>query len=168
MSFNWNRAMRNCLLAPLLCLSGPLLSAHEESPSVRYLGNEGLLSSAGPTKVLFDAFYSNGFNSFVLVPEDITRPLMSATGPFGVIDALFVSHVHGDHFSPEPALDFLRRHPQVPVFGSHQVAEALAEVATEQDSALLEQLVIFDILPGEPPVSVTLGELQIDVAAIPH
>ncbi len=140
--------------------------AHETE--ALYLGNEGVLVSHGGTKVLFDAFYSEGHGLYVLVSGDTRADLIAGRPPFDGIDAVFVSHVHGDHFSPEPTLAYLRAQPRVRLFASLQVIDVLYAVAGDEDASLLKRLTAFDLEPGDPPQSATVGEIRIDVAAISH
>ena len=76
----------------------------EVSAGARFLANEAVLISHGDLKVLFDAFYSSSFGTLLLVPEPTVHALMAGEPPYDGIDALFVSHVHGDHFTAAPTL----------------------------------------------------------------
>ena len=73
----------------------------------RHTTNEGILVSACGSKILFDAFYEDSYGQYLLVPDEIRAALMSGEPPYDDIDAVFVSHVHGDHFSPAPTLAYL-------------------------------------------------------------
>ena len=143
------------------------IRAHEEAGAARYLGNEGVLVTNGEMKVLFDAFYTDGYGSYVLVSENDRKNLMDGTPPFDGIDAIFVSHVHGDHFTAAPTLAYLHSHVDVRLYGSQQVADALAE-ATTSDDPVLKRIVAFDLQPGESVELGETGDLSIDVVAIPH
>ncbi len=144
-----------------------LAAALAHDSEALYLGNEGVLVSHGDDKVLFDAFYSEGHGLYVLVPANVREDLIAGRPPYNGIDAVFVSHVHGDHFSPGPTLDYLRAQPAVRLFASRQVIEALTEFAGADDP-VTSRLTAFDLQPGDPPQSATIGEIDIDVVAIPH
>ena len=141
--------------------------AHDGASVARYLANEGVMVTSGTVKVLFDAFYADGYDTYLLVPDGDRQGLMNDTPPFDGIDAIFVSHVHGDHFTAAPTLAYLRKHPDVLLYGPEQVATALAEAASSDDP-VLKQITAFGLSPGDEPEVVNLENLSIDVIAIPH
>ncbi len=140
-------------------------TAHESQ--ALYLGNEGVLVSHGKDKVVFDAFFSDSHGLYVLVPDELRTGLTEGRPPFDGIDAVFVSHVHGDHFSPEPTLAYLRAQRKVRLFAPRQVADALA-AAAGADDPVLARVTAFDLKPGDPPQTANAGKIRIDVVAIPH
>ncbi len=154
------------LLLALLLLSSAAL-AHDPAGRATYLGNEGVLVTRGQTKVLFDAFYNNSYGQYTLVPLVIAKAMLKGEAPYDGIDAIFVSHVHGDHFSAGPTVEYMRAHPQVPLYGSVQIKDALAEEAGADDP-LLARVIAVDLAPTDAPRSFSIGELSIDVVAIPH
>jgi L-ascorbate metabolism protein UlaG (beta-lactamase superfamily) len=158
------------LMALLTGATGAIASAsaHDANTKAHFLANEAVLVAHGDEKVLFDAFYSHSYGALLLVPEDIRNALMAGTPPYDGVDALFVSHVHGDHFSAEPALAYLRAQPVVQFFGPREAVDALKALVNDPDDPLLTRLVPFDIRPVDPPVATTAGALTIDVAAVPH
>lgn len=56
------------------------------------------------SKILFDAFYADSYGRHMLVPDEITGSMLAGEAPYDGIDVVFVSHVHGDHFSAAPAI----------------------------------------------------------------
>lgn len=141
---------------------------HDLESQARYLGNEGVLVEHGDVKVVFDAFYANSYDRYVLVAPETSASLQAGNPPFDSVDAVFVSHIHGDHFSVEPTLAYLRAQPTVKLFASTQVVDALKRAASGDDDPLLQQLNPIDLQPGSPPLSLSLGAVEIDVVAIPH
>ncbi|MCZ6617444.1 MAG: MBL fold metallo-hydrolase [Gammaproteobacteria bacterium] len=154
-------------MVALVLGSGERVWGHETAGAARYLGNEGVLVTLGDVKVLFDAFYADSYGSYVLVSESDREKLMNDKPPFDGIDAIFVSHAHGDHFTAAPTLAYLRLHPDVRLFGSWQVADSLA-AATNSDDPVLKRIVPFELQPGDTPEVVQIENLLIDVFAIPH
>lgn len=140
--------------------------AHDHSRAT-YLGNAGILVEQGETKVLFDAFYSVSYDTYTLVPDPILEDLMAGTPPYDGIDAVFVSHVHGDHFSAAPAVAYLRQHATVMLYGSQQVRDAIVQEVGEQDP-LLARVTSADLEHAAAPMQFELGAMRIDVVAIPH
>lgn len=159
--------MKTPVLLLLLALLFAANALAHSPANARYLGNEGILVQHGSTKVLFDAFYANDYGHYVLLDDDTTQALLEGAEPFDDITAVFVSHVHGDHFSPEPMAAYLRAQEQVVLYAPIQVSEALAELVGIDDP-ILERVRVIDTAPGEDPVHVDHEGLQIDVVAIPH
>lgn len=160
--------MRNRWMYALsLLATAGFAHAHEPPASATYLGNEGVLVVRGDTKVLFDAFYSNSYGTYTLVPDAMASAMLAGEPPYDGIDAIFVSHVHGDHFSAGPAVAYMRAHPEVPIYGSQQTLEAIAE-EVGADDALLERVVAVDLAPTDAAVSFKIDGIGIEVVAIPH
>ena len=142
-------------------------TAHEAPGQATYLGNEGVLVTHGDTKVLFDAFYADSHGQYTLVPDGIVEAMMAGDPPYDGIDAIFVSHVHGDHFTAKPAIRYLRKHPRVHLYGSHQTYEALAG-ELPADDPILERMTVVDMRPHDAARHFQLDGLDVDVVAIPH
>jgi L-ascorbate metabolism protein UlaG (beta-lactamase superfamily) len=163
--------MRDRLDWATRCFTGFFLSlafvlsanAHQQPVGeARYLGNEGVLVVVEGQKILLDAFYSQGFGTYALVPERVVSDMLDGRPPYDQVSAVFVSHVHGDHFSVAPMLAYLRAQPDVLLFCPRQVAAATDEVQ------ILERIRAIGLAPGETPQSIKSGPLDIDVAALPH
>lgn len=138
----------------------------DDRSCARYLGNEGILVTAGKAKILFDALYAENYGQYALVPEATHQALIAGHPPYDGIDALFVSHVHGDHFSPAPTLEYLRAQDDVVLYASEQVINVLIEAGAGDD--VKARLKPFILAAGDPAQSVSAGPLTIDVVRIPH
>lgn len=155
-------------LLAITLLASPAF-AHDRSADhgcARYLGNEGILITSGDSKILFDALYAENYGQYALVPEATHQALIEGQPPYDGVDALFVSHVHGDHFSAAPTLEYLRAHPEVTFYASQQVIDVLREAAG--DDLPEAPLKAFALNAGDPAQTVTAGSLDIDVVRIPH
>lgn len=141
--------------------------AHEQpTGEARYLGNEGVMVAVAGHKVLVDAFFAQSFSTYQLVPEHLVSDMMSGRPPFNDVAAVFVSHVHGDHFSPGPMLAYLRAQPLVRVFCPQQVYDKLQQAGAGVD--ILDRITAVDLAPGDVPELLHSGDLEIDVVALPH
>lgn len=125
-----------------------------------------MLVASGGRKVLFDALYSYSFDRYALVPTETQAAMLAGEAPFDGIDAVLVSHVHGDHFSREPALRFLHANREALLFGTPQIADALREAGA--DSQVMDRVIVFDIKPDDKAETFTAGGLAVSAAAIPH
>ena len=133
-----------------------------------YLGNAGVMVARGETKIVFDAFYADSHGEYLLVPEAIEDALMTGKAPFDGVDAAFVSHVHGDHFTPAPMIAFLRVQPSVVLYAPEQARRALIAAGVVKDDPILRRVRAFDLAPADAAQSVSVGALTIDVVALPH
>lgn len=158
------------LIAVAMGIMTTATNAHEtelsDSSCLRYIANEGVMISSGDAKVLFDAFYEDSYGQYALVREQTRAALMDGTPPYDDIDALFVSHVHGDHFSAAPTLEFLQKNPAVSLFASAQVITALKKEDGADD--ISDRLKAFSLAAGDPPQELGFGPIDIDVVRIPH
>ncbi len=160
--------MNRLWIALLLSIAFPCAaSAHDAASSATYLGNEGVLVVRGDTKVVFDAFYADSYGNYSLVPDTIAAALLTDNAPYDGIDAVFVSHVHGDHFTAAPAVAFLRAHDSVRLYGSQQVYDTIVE-EVGADDPVLSRIVTADLAPADPVQTYDVDGLHIEVVAIPH
>ena len=143
-------------------------AAHDDPARAHYLGNEGVMVVHEDTKILFDAFYANSYGQYALVPDKISTAMMAGTAPYDGIDAIFVSHVHGDHFTAAPAIAYLRAHDSVELYGSQQVHNAILSAGVAVDDPLITRIHGFDLDPEDEAKSFEVGALSVDVVAIPH
>lgn len=159
----WNTIIRYA--AAILALAAAQ-AAWAHDPHARYIGNEGVMVVRGETKILFDAFYADSYGRFYVPPPEVYADMNAGRPPYDGVDAIFFSHVHGDHFSPAPTIAYLRAQPDVRVFGPAQIIDALREAGA--DAALLARIEAFDIAPQEAPRALAFDGLSIDVVAVPH
>lgn len=141
--------------------------AHQQpTGEARYLGNEGVMVAVAGHKVLVDAFYAQSFATYTLVPEHLVSDMISGRPPFDDVAAVFVSHVHGDHFSAAPMLAYLRAQTQVRVFCPQQVFDKLQQAGAGVD--VLNRITALDLAPGDAPKLLSSNDLEIGVVALPH
>lgn len=122
----------------------------------------------GEVKILFDAFYANSYGQYALVPQTISNAFIADEPPYDGVDAIFVSHVHGDHFTASPAIAYLRAHETVRLYGSKQVRDAVLDSGVSEDDPVMNQIIAVDLTPEEEAIGFIFGDLVIDVVAIPH
>lgn len=127
----WPRSMwrcmnhfRHCVATMAICLAG--LAQADDDVVAQYLANAGVLIAHGETKIVFDPLFDQDFGTYELVPEDIQTALFAGAPPFDGLDAVFVSHHHGDHFSPERMVKLLIAHPDLQLFGPPQAINSMA------------------------------------------
>ena len=133
-----------------------------------YLANEGILVRDGETKVLFDPLFENGFGQYQLMPERMQRDLLSGQPPFDNVDAVFVSHAHGDHFSARLILAYLRAQPVVVLYAPAQAVTALRAAAGDGDQALFSRVTGIALDNSDDVLDFRVGDLSLRVFRVPH
>jgi len=160
------RFLTTSLLAALSMLTNA--AAHDPAATATYLSNEGVMVARGNTKILFDAFYANSYGQYALLSDEVSAAMMEGKAPYDGIDAIFVSHVHGDHFTAAPAIAYLRAQPDVRLYGSKQVYDAILDAGIADDDPLLARIKGYDLSPEDEAISFKVDGLIVDVVAIPH
>ncbi len=157
-------------LIRLLFLLGFCSSAAlgQSGSSIRYLANEGVMVSHEETKILMDPLFRNSFDVYQVVPEETREQIFAGTPPFDGIDAIFVSHYHGDHFSAPDMLRLLRSQSGARLYAPAQAVAAMRDVADDADEPVFERVIGLDIDYGDPPVSIRTVNLVIEGVHIPH
>lgn len=155
------------LLSLLLMLASHTLLAEEQSTATAtYLGNEAVLIEYEDTKLLFDPFFHNSFDIYQKVPSDMLEAIFKGKPPFNNIDAVFVSHAHGDHFSPEQTLEFLNANPNAKLIAPEQ---AISQLLTLSEATDLETQIVSISLEYKDPVEEhKFSDFTVDAVRIPH
>ncbi|MDA0678738.1 MAG: MBL fold metallo-hydrolase [Proteobacteria bacterium] len=143
-------------------------SLAQETSTIQYLANEGVMVTHGDTKVPFDPLYQNGFNNYQMVPNEVREAMFAGTAPFDGVDAVFVSHYHGDHFSAEDILRLLRSQIDTKLYAPAQAVREIRQVAGPDDESIFDRVIGLDLDYGDAPVGIDRGALTIDAVHIPH
>ncbi|MBL4659607.1 MAG: MBL fold metallo-hydrolase [Alcanivoracaceae bacterium] len=140
--------------------------AHEQTATATYVGNEGVMISNGSSKIIFDPFFHNNYNTYQLVPEEIRNAIFNNKAPYDNIDAIFISHAHGDHFAADDMLKYLKANPQSKLVAPNQAVKRLA--ALENSASVMKQVTSIDLSFGDQPTTITIDDLLIEAVRIPH
>ena len=144
--------------------------SHHGSSAAEFIAHAAVMVESGPTKILFDPIFDKDYGSFQLVAKDTQALMMSGQAPFDGVDAVFVSHAHGDHFAAGLMIDYLIANPEVKLFVPEQALKQLEE-DTRWNAALKartqsDQIALNASLEG----AFDLGGEQVDVTrlSLPH
>ena len=140
--------------------------AHEQTAIATYVGNEGVMISNGSSKIIFDPFFHNNYNTYQLVPEEIRHAIFNNKAPYDNIDAIFISHAHGDHFAADDMLKYLKANPQSKLVAPNQAVKKLA--ALDDSTSVMKQITSIDLSFGDKPTTITIDNLLIEAVRIPH
>jgi len=157
----------------LLLFFSSILSAHEQNKAqisqATYLGNEGLMVKNGSVKILFDPFFHNNFNLYSLVPEELRQAIFSGKPPYDAINAVFISHAHGDHFAADDLLRFLQAHPKTQLLAPKQAIDKITALASQKQLEQLKpQLTAIELKYKDKAQSFAMKKLLVEVVRIPH
>jgi L-ascorbate metabolism protein UlaG (beta-lactamase superfamily) len=94
--------------------------------------------------------------------------LFAGTPPFDDIDAVFVSHYHGDHFSPEDVLRLLKAQPNIRLYAPLQAVKALRKITRVRDGEVFDRVNAVELAYKDAPVSMGMKDLKIEAVRIPH
>jgi L-ascorbate metabolism protein UlaG (beta-lactamase superfamily) len=156
-------------IAILGLIAGAEPAAAHDAAQARYLGNEGVMVSNGPTKILFDAFYAESFGgTYTLLPDPMEAALMAGAAPFDGLDAVFISHIHPDHFNSRKTIAFLRAHPNVRLYAGLDVIGAIYAADVAVDDPIRKQMVAVHVARGEKPGRFSIEGLEVEAFSIPH
>ena len=158
--------MHQTIVALILVLTWSCVSAQETE--VRYLANEGVMITHEDTKVLFDPLYDNGFGTYQMVPDNVRESMFAGTFPFDGVDAVFVSHFHGDHFSADDMLRLLEANSGIRLYAPAQAVAGMREIVGESKQAVFDRVTGLDMEYGDTPIRIEAGALLIEAAFIPH
>lgn len=157
-----NRCSVTIVVASLL-FAGVAIA--EDAIRAKLLANAGVLITHGETKVVFDPVFDQDYDVYELVPDNIERALFDGTPPFDGLDAVFVSHHHGDHFSPSRMLKLMRAHQKLQLFAP---AQAIDSLPLESDDTSLRQRLHPVDLDFNGQFEEAIGDIVIEAVRIPH
>ncbi len=158
------KRVTQCVILVAFCVT----AAAQETTSVQYLANEGVMIVHGDTKILFDPLFNNSYNRYRLVPKQMRDDIFAGQAPYDGVDAVFISHSHGDHFSASDMMRLLRERQDIRLYAPLQAVAAMRETATPDDEAIFERVTTFDLEYGDTPVFVRQDGLLIEALCIPH
>jgi len=133
-----------------------------------YLANAGVMIANGETKILFDPLFRNDYGLYQLVPLNMEDALMSGRAPFDGVDAVFISHAHGDHFSAGDVLAYLRGQPGVQLFLPEEAALGMDLFLPDANDEIRGRMSRLDLGYGDDAVSFRFETLIVEAFHIPH
>jgi len=122
----------------------------------------------GNSKVLFDPFFRNGFNNYDLMPAKMEADMFAGAPPWNGIDAIFISHYHGDHFDPAIVLEYLSLWPEVQLYAPEQAMQALRSLPGQKEEQLLARLHSLDLERDSDTVRLQTGDIAIEAIRVAH
>lgn len=160
--------LMNMVLLLVLTAGVVVADTNGHDAVAQYMANEGLMVVQGDTKVVFDPLFRNAYGQYQLLPKPMEEALFAGKPPFDGIDAVFISHYHGDHFSPLDILRLLKQQQGFHLFAPSQAVKGLQGVAAEEDGPLFDRVTAVDLAYKDAPLTFKLEGLEIGAVRIPH
>ena len=163
--------LSHILLLVLFSMAFTYAQADDPTTAVsraQYMANEGLMVVEGDTKVVFDPLFRNSYGQYQLLPKEMEEALYSGQPPFDGIDAVFISHYHGDHFSPADILRLLQEQPGIHLYAPAQAVDGLRSVSGTDDEKVFERVTAIELAYKDTPVTLAMDILLIEAVRIPH
>jgi L-ascorbate metabolism protein UlaG (beta-lactamase superfamily) len=105
----------------------PLQLPSDNSLTVTYIANEGVLISAGGKQVLIDGLHREYKPAYLFPPPELLSALEQARDPYHKINVVLVSHLHLDHFHPESVGLHLKHNKSAQLVSSEQIISGMKE-----------------------------------------
>lgn len=157
------------LILILLAVQSTASCANGESTwRAHYLANSGVMIARGDTKILFDPFFRNDYGQYDLVPQEMEAALFAGTPPWDGVDAVFISHYHGDHFDPAIVMNFLQLWPTVKLYAPQQAVAALLAQHEAPTESLLDRVHSLELERDSAAVRFDVDGLLIEAVRVAH
>ena len=160
--------IRPLTLIILAVLSNTSFADDEQTWRAHYLANAGVMIARGDTKILFDPFFRNDYGQYDLVPTEMEAALFAGSSPWDGIDAIFISHHHGDHFDPAVVTKFLQRWPTVELYAPTQAVAALVNLEEAPSRSLLDRVHGIKLERDSAAARFDMDGLSIEAVRIAH
>ena len=128
----------------------------------------GAMIERADTKIVFDPLFHYEHDTYDRVPAEVETALLAGTEPWDGIDAVFISHHHGDHFDPATILELLRARQTIELFGPEQAAAAIRELVADPSDPLLKRVHGLSLENGMAATDIKFGPLLVEAVRIPH
>jgi len=144
------------------------VAADDAPPRVAYIANMGVMIERGETRIVFDPLFHYEHDIYDRVPSKVEEALIAGIEPWDGIDAVFISHHHGDHFDPATILELLRSHTTIELFGPEQAAAAIRDLVADPEDPLLERVHGLSLEHGMAAADINFGPLLVEAVRIRH
>ncbi len=137
-----------------------------------YIANEGVMITKTKgdriIKIVFDPLFDQVFNIYQPVPKEMRAQIIAGHAPFDNIDAVLISHYHGDHFSPTDMVSFIRANPNTKLYAPEQAITAMLEIDGVSDLVDDLRITPITLAYGDTPLSLSIDGIDIEAVRIPH
>ncbi|MBD2840882.1 MBL fold metallo-hydrolase [Erythrobacter rubeus] len=146
----------------------PLTEAGANATAILNAGVSANIGDPGdPVKFLFDPIYDNHFGSLQPLDMGLIDRIVSGAPPYDGVDAVFVSHAHGDHFSARHLNRLLGAQSEVRLVAPVQAVDMMRE-DDGWDPAFAARIDEISLGNGEQAPPLTIAGATIEAFRSPH
>lgn len=154
----------------LLC-AAPAAAANsnvDDQSVATYLANAGVVVSRGDVKIAFDPLFKTSFGTYALMPPEMEEMFLEGRAPYDGLDAIFVSHLHGDHIDPGLVATILQKQPELHLYAPEPAAKGVLMLAGDAADSIRDRVHGVSLEVGEAPFTADALGLAIEAVRIPH
>ena len=137
----------------------------QETSTIQYLANEGVMITHGETSILFDPIHNYPNDTYQRVPPEMEAAIYAGQPPYDGVDGVFVSHYHADHFSAAGLVRLLHERSDIDLYAPAQAVSEMRQLASTDDEPIFERVTTFDLRYGDAPAFVRKGGLLIEAVS---
>lgn len=119
--------------------AGPPVNSQHKRVEVTYIGNCGFLICSNGKKILIDALFSKGFDTYMTPADSTVSKICNGQEPFADAKLLLITHNHPDHFDVNMVCKYLVSNPENTVVAPSLVIQSIRN--QPKNSILDKQLV---------------------------
>jgi L-ascorbate metabolism protein UlaG (beta-lactamase superfamily) len=119
--------MNKTVLFLLLLLTDLILQPcfGQKKIDVTYIANAGFLIESSNKKIIIDALFKNGWNSYLIPADSIVSKIINQQAPFNKVNLLLITHNHEDHFNDSMVVAYLNSNSENVLIGPPLVTNAI-------------------------------------------
>ncbi|MFT3753743.1 MAG: MBL fold metallo-hydrolase [Paludibacter sp.] len=162
--------MRKLYIISFYIVLNPLNVLHSQVAQnnlrITSIANEGFLLESTTCKILIDALFSDGYETFSTPPKEVIDNIMDSKAPFDGIDLYMLTHYHKDHCDPALINKYLSNYKNIP-FVANKPSIVFIDGCCFGFNARKQQ---FKVLTPEnnQSISATVNNIQVKAFGIKH
>lgn len=125
------------------------------------------IGDSGGAKFLFDPLYDDHFGSLAELTPDLIEAIIAGAPPYDGVDAVFVSHAHGDHFSVSQLTRMLEAQDQLVLVLPSQGLDQLRE-GSDWQAAFEARVRPIALENGEASEPMAIAGASVEAFRSPH
>ena len=97
----------------------------EHKIDVTYIANAGFLIESSGKKILIDALFNNGWDTYLIPSDSIVSKIINQQAPFNEVNLMLITHNHADHFNDSMVVAYLNSNSKNILIAPPLVANAI-------------------------------------------
>ncbi|MCK0127427.1 MBL fold metallo-hydrolase [Erythrobacter sp. F6033] len=165
--------LAGCGQEPNASVADRMLPDHAplEATGVTSILNAGVTARLGvqsePVKFLFDPLYDEHFGTLEPLDAALIERIIAGAAPYDNVDAVFVSHAHGDHFSPAAFNRMMAAQSELQIIAPVQAIEQMRSDAG-WDPVFAARITEISLENGEQAEAFTIAGANVEAFRSPH